>query len=124
MRGRLPCAAAGVHGEHGSCDGALQGRGVPEGTLGGFVLLAVVAAVLVARACAGPPGAQCRVPTWLWLLLYLSPTHAQVRQERNAKFQGMNLYIKNLADEVDDDKLRAEFAPFGTITSARVRVGQ
>eukprot|EP00967_Tisochrysis_lutea_P044273 scaffold53653_cov18-Tisochrysis_lutea.AAC.1 len=25
--------------------------------------------------------------------------HGQLRQERNAKFQGMNLYIKNLADE-------------------------
>ena len=36
-----------------------------------------------------------------------------------AKYQGMNLYIKNLADTVDDDKLRAEFEPFGTITSAR-----
>ncbi len=38
-----------------------------------------------------------------------------------AKYQGMNLYIKNLVDEVDDDKLRAEFEPFGTITSAKVR---
>jgi polyadenylate-binding protein len=37
-----------------------------------------------------------------------------------AKYQGMNLYIKNLVDEVDDDKLRAEFEPYGTITSAKV----
>ena len=37
-----------------------------------------------------------------------------------AKYQGMNLYIKNLADTMDDDKLRAEFEPFGTITSAKV----
>jgi RNA recognition motif-containing protein len=32
----------------------------------------------------------------------------------------MNLYIKNLADECEDDKLREEFSPFGTITSAKV----
>lgn len=44
----------------------------------------------------------------------------EVRQERIAKYQGMNLYIKNLVDEVDDEQLRAEFAPHGTITSAKV----
>ncbi len=44
----------------------------------------------------------------------------ELRNEKIAKYQGMNLYVKNLADDVDDEKLRAEFAPFGTITSARV----
>ena len=44
----------------------------------------------------------------------------EVRQERIAKYQGMNLYIKNLVDAVDDEQLRAEFAPHGTITSAKV----
>mmetsp|Transcript_885 Transcript_885/g.1320 ORF Transcript_885/g.1320 Transcript_885/m.1320 type:complete len:668 (+) Transcript_885:223-2226(+) len=42
------------------------------------------------------------------------------RQERIAKYQGMNLYVKNLADEVDDDMLREEFATVGTITSCKV----
>ena len=42
------------------------------------------------------------------------------RQEKIAKFQGMNLYVKNLVDEVDDDRLRTEFTPHGTITSAKV----
>ncbi|KAK9819769.1 hypothetical protein WJX72_002177 [[Myrmecia] bisecta] len=44
----------------------------------------------------------------------------EVRQERIQKYQGMNLYIKNLVDEVDDEKLRSEFTPHGTITSAKV----
>jgi len=44
----------------------------------------------------------------------------EVRQERVARYQGMNLYIKNLHDDVNDDALREEFAPYGTITSAKV----
>lgn len=32
----------------------------------------------------------------------------------------MNLYVKNLDDTIDDDRLRKEFAPYGTITSAKV----
>ena len=42
------------------------------------------------------------------------------KTERIKMFLGKNLYIRNLADEVTDEQLRAEFAPFGTITSARV----
>lgn len=42
------------------------------------------------------------------------------RAERVQKYQGMNLYIKNLHDDITDDQLREEFAPFGSITSAKV----
>ena len=51
--------------------------------------------------------------------------------ENEAKSAGVNLYVKNLdgvclgvsmliVDEWDDDRLRAEFDPFGTITSCKV----
>ncbi|KAJ7540567.1 hypothetical protein O6H91_10G022100 [Diphasiastrum complanatum] len=42
------------------------------------------------------------------------------RLERLQKYQGVNLYVKNLDDAVDDDLLRKEFSAFGTITSAKV----
>lgn len=46
---------------------------------------------------------------------------AQKKQERIAKYQGMNLYVKNLADDVDDDALMKEFETLGTVQSAKVR---
>ncbi|CAF4854699.1 unnamed protein product, partial [Rotaria magnacalcarata] len=36
------------------------------------------------------------------------------------KYQGVNLYIKNLDDTIDDERLRKEFAKFGSITSAKI----
>lgn len=42
------------------------------------------------------------------------------RLEKLAKYQGVNLFVKNLDDSIDDEKLRDEFAPFGAITSAKV----
>lgn len=42
------------------------------------------------------------------------------KMDRISKFQGVNLYIKNLDDTVTDDQLRDEFSVMGTITSARV----
>ncbi|KAG0588126.1 hypothetical protein M758_2G148500 [Ceratodon purpureus] len=44
----------------------------------------------------------------------------QERKERIEKYQGVNLYLKNLDDTVDDEKLRELFAEYGTITSCKV----
>lgn len=40
--------------------------------------------------------------------------------ERMQKYQGVNLYVKNLDDTVDDAKLKESFVPYGSITSAKV----
>jgi len=45
-------------------------------------------------------------------------------QYKNSKYQGVNLYVKNLDDDIDDDKLRNVFAPFGTVSSCKVMLDQ
>ncbi|SPO05013.1 probable Polyadenylate-binding protein, cytoplasmic and nuclear [Cephalotrichum gorgonifer] len=50
----------------------------------------------------------------------LRKSYEAARMEKANKYQGVNLYIKNLDDEIDDDKLRQMFAEFGPITSAKV----
>lgn len=44
----------------------------------------------------------------------------RLKQERMNRYQGVNLYVKNLDDTIDDERLRKEFSQFGTITSAKV----
>ncbi|KAJ2324776.1 Protein phosphatase PP2A regulatory subunit B, partial [Coemansia sp. RSA 2681] len=50
----------------------------------------------------------------------LRSQYEQAKQEKLSKYQGVNLYIKNFEEDIDDDKLRQEFAPYGVITSAKV----
>jgi polyadenylate-binding protein len=50
----------------------------------------------------------------------LRKSYEAARVEKASKYQGVNLYVKNLDDEVDDEKLRELFAPYGAITSAKV----
>ncbi|KAG2409213.1 Polyadenylate-binding protein [Vigna angularis] len=44
----------------------------------------------------------------------------QSMKEAADKYQGANLYVKNLDDSISDDKLKELFSPFGTITSCKV----
>ncbi|PGH19877.1 polyadenylate-binding protein, cytoplasmic and nuclear [Polytolypa hystricis UAMH7299] len=50
----------------------------------------------------------------------LRKQYEAARVEKASKYQGVNLYIKNLTDDIDDEKLRELFTGFGTITSAKV----
>lgn len=50
---------------------------------------------------------------------------AKFEQERISRFeklQGANLYLKNLDDSIDDEKLKELFSEFGTVTSCKVNV--
>ncbi|XP_024530483.1 polyadenylate-binding protein 4-like isoform X1 [Selaginella moellendorffii] len=42
------------------------------------------------------------------------------RMEQFQKYQGANLYVKNLDDSIDDETLKQEFSRYGNITSAKV----
>jgi len=44
----------------------------------------------------------------------------RLKVERLNRYQGVNLYVKNLDDTIDDEMLRKEFTLFGNITSAKV----
>ncbi|KAJ0804648.1 hypothetical protein HanPI659440_Chr02g0040491 [Helianthus annuus] len=52
--------------------------------------------------------------------LELKSRFEQTAKEAVDKFQGVNLYVKNLDDSVDDDKLKELFSEYGTITSCKV----
>ncbi|KAA8496213.1 Embryonic polyadenylate-binding protein [Porphyridium purpureum] len=50
----------------------------------------------------------------------LRAKYEQAKMERIQKYQGVNLFVKNLSDDVTEDRLRQEFMPYGTITSCKV----
>ena len=54
-------------------------------------------------------------------LTFIAPSvpGPQIKKERLTKYQGCNLYIKNLDESLNDEWLRTNFGKFGTITSAR-----
>ncbi|KAJ3196794.1 Protein phosphatase PP2A regulatory subunit B [Irineochytrium annulatum] len=54
----------------------------------------------------------------------LRKQYEKIREEKLNKYQGVNLYIKNLDDSIDDEKLREAFAVYGVITSAKVMIDE
>lgn len=43
-----------------------------------------------------------------------------LNMEKINKFQGMNLYVKNISETVTDEQFKEAFLPYGQITSARI----
>ena len=50
----------------------------------------------------------------------LKRAYEQRKYESNLKYQGVNLYVKNLDDEMTEEKLQTEFEAFGQITSCKI----
>lgn len=47
-----------------------------------------------------------------------------LKMERNQKYQGVNLYVKNLDEQVDEVRLKEEFMPFGQLSSIKLMVDE
>lgn len=54
----------------------------------------------------------------------LKKQYESTRLEKLSKYQGVNLFVKNLDDTITSETLEEEFKPFGTITSAKVMVDE
>ncbi|GEQ69583.1 hypothetical protein JCM33374_g3255 [Metschnikowia sp. JCM 33374] len=54
----------------------------------------------------------------------LKKQYETTRLEKLSKYQGVNLFVKNLDDSITSELLEEEFKPFGTITSAKVMVDE
>ena len=50
----------------------------------------------------------------------LRKQYEKAKADKLNKYQGVNLFVKNIADEVDDEALRERFSDYGTITSAKI----
>lgn len=50
----------------------------------------------------------------------LKKKYAQLKKQRMSKYQGINLYLKNLEDDVTEDRLIKEFSAFGVIRSCKI----
>ncbi|KAG5409899.1 hypothetical protein IGI04_006218 [Brassica rapa subsp. trilocularis] len=50
----------------------------------------------------------------------LKRKHEQEKLNRFEKLEGSNLYVKNLDDSVDDEKLKEMFSEYGNVTSSKV----
>ncbi|CAM9707512.1 unnamed protein product [Chrysoparadoxa australica] len=50
----------------------------------------------------------------------LQQKYDQLKMERMNKYQGVNLYVKNLDETVTEEQVREAFGAHGTITSARI----
>lgn len=47
----------------------------------------------------------------------LKKQHEALEQEKINKYQGVNVFVKNLDDSIDEARLKEEFSPYGEITS-------
>lgn len=62
----------------------------------------------------------CRAQKKSERLAELKRRYELQKAERMQRYQGVNLYVKNLDDSVDDETLKKNFEEFGKITSAKV----
>jgi len=64
------------------------------------------------------------VVCYVWVVVAAFDRFQQAKLERQKQYAGVDVCVKNLSDEIDDDRSSTEFANFGQITSAQSRHDQ
>eukprot|EP01120_Amphizonella_sp_Union-15-10_P014492 TRINITY_DN7037_c0_g1_i1.p1 TRINITY_DN7037_c0_g1~~TRINITY_DN7037_c0_g1_i1.p1 ORF type:complete len:636 (-),score=132.88 TRINITY_DN7037_c0_g1_i1:34-1881(-) len=72
----------------------------------------------------GVPLYACRAQKKSERYYELNRKFEQFKIERITKYQGINLYIKNIEDEITENRLRSEFSRFGEISSVKIMVDE
>lgn len=112
------------YGDITSCVVMVDGAGVSKGF--GFVAFDThesaekAVAEMNEKDIDGNKITVCRAQKKAERMMELKSRFEAEKQERINRYQGVNLYIKNLEDGIDDERLRTEFSQYGTITSARI----
>jgi len=107
--------------------------GLKEGKSGGFGFVNFSTADEAASACEGMHNKDTEEGKKLFVVRAQKREERQrelaerfeiLKAERQRKWAGVNLYVKNLSDQIDDAKLKEEFSKFGNIQSAKVMPDQ
>ncbi|KAF5189449.1 Polyadenylate-binding protein [Thalictrum thalictroides] len=117
-----------VFGAYGTTDSVFVAKDDKSGHSKGFGFVNFVSADAAASAIENLNGSSHFDKVWyVGRAQRKSEREAELRtkfeQERNVRYeklQGANLYLKNLDDNVNDEKLKELFSEFGTITSCKV----
>ncbi|KAJ9166264.1 hypothetical protein P3X46_021041 [Hevea brasiliensis] len=105
-----------IFGEYGVITSFVVMRDA-DGKSNGFVFVNLENADDAAKTVESLNGKKFDDKEWY---LELKIQFEQRMKEAVDKFQGVNLYIVNLDDSINDEKLKELFADFGTITSCKV----
>ena len=125
-------AAPAVEGAEAAAAAPADAAAAPAADADAAAAAAAAAAAPAADAAAAPADAPAAKPAMMalnvkqfvkrWQREKMKREGAAKRKAQQVKeYLGKNLYVRNIADEADDEILRKEFEKFGTVSSVRIQ---